>query len=118
MKNTMIDFELLNGKKVQLTLNFKKMLFIRSKKEEEYKHFNKIMMDGMQDLFDHLDVMYMGYLCASDDIEKAMTKEEFYDLVPSNMMDISRISTQLVYPKKQTDSEKPSEGIPENDQNE
>lgn len=116
MKSRMIPLELENGEIVQLTLNFGKLLNVRAKRKDIYKRYNKVMMDGPEDVFDNVIILYTAYLCGADDIDNCKSEEEFTNLLPPYMQQVNNYVMDLTRPKKQTDSEKPSvqEEKPEN----
>lgn len=109
LKSTVIDFELVNGEKVQLTLNFSQLLNVRNKRKVDYEKYNKVIMEGAKDIFDNVQVVYMAYLCGLDDVDEAMSESEFIALIPPYMNVINETVSDLIAPKKKTDSEKPSE---------
>ena len=115
IKSRMIPLTLENGETVQLTLNFGKLLNVRAKKKDIYKKYNKIMMDGPEDVFDNVVILYTAYLCGLDNIDNSMSEEEFTQLIPPYISQVNQLVIDLTRPKKQTDSEKPSvqEGKPE-----
>ena len=116
IKSRMIPLELENGEIVQLTLNFGKLLNVRAKRKDIYDRYNKIMMDGSTDILDSATVVYVAYLCGLDNLEEAMSEEEFMTLLPPYTNVTINLFIELTRPKKQTDSEKPSvqEEKPEN----
>lgn len=108
IKSRMIPLELENGEIVQLTLNFGKLLNVRAKRKDIYKRYNKVMMDGPEDVFDNVIIVYTAYLCGLDDIDNCKSEEEFTKLLPPYMQQVNNIVMDLTRPKKQTDSEEPS----------
>ena len=108
IKSRMIPLELENGEIVQLTLNFGKLLNVRAKRKDIYKKYNKIMMDGPEHVFDNVYILYTAYLCGLDDIDSGVDEETFIQLLPPYMAQVNNIVMDLTRPKKQTDSEKPS----------
>lgn len=109
LKSTMIEMELTNGEKVQLTLNFSRLLNVRNKRKKDYDKYNEVIMNGAKDVFDNVQVVYMAYLCGLDDLDEAMSESEFIELIPPYMNTINETVSNLIAPKKKTDSEKPSE---------
>lgn len=109
-KNVMLTngaetLELINGEKVELTLNFKKLLNVRNKRKDLYKRYNKAIMDGMNDTFDVITILYTAYLCALDDIDTGMTEESFMEKVPPYVYELNKVARNLTIPKKQGASE-------------
>lgn len=110
----MTEIELNDGEKINLTLNFSKLLEVRNKRKEVYKRYNEIVMDGVKDSFDSADVLYTAYLCALDNPEKGMSREAFLEKLPPYPAYINNIMFELMQPKKKTDSEELSQKRPEN----
>lgn len=82
---------------------------LEEKKKDEYNRYNKIMMNGSEDVFDNVHILYMAYLCGLDDVESAMSVDDFVDLLPPFPNVINMTALNLIRPKKQEASEKPSE---------
>ena len=117
IKSREIPLPLENGETVNLTLNFSKLMSVRSKKKEVYKRYNKIMMDGPQEVFDNTLILYVAYLCGLEDLDTAMSEHDFIQLLPPYMQMVNEIVIDLTRPKKQRDSDSLSEtqqGDPEN----
>ena len=71
------------------------------------------MMDGSTDIMDSATVVDVAYLCGLDNIDEAISEEEFYMILPPYTSITINLFTELTRPKKQTDSEKPSkESVP------
>ena len=108
LKSTVKKLELLNGEEVDLTLNFKRLLEVRSKRKDLYERYNKIIMNGTKDGFDVITVIYTAYLCGLDDVENGMTEEDFLEVLPPYIMTLNTIARDLVSAKKPVASEKHS----------
>lgn len=113
IKSTITDFTFADGTKAGLTLNFSRLLEVRGKRKDIYDKYNKVIMEGLTDIFDQITVLYTAYLCGLEDLEAAIPYKEFIELVPPNQMHLTRLVRELLDPKKPTDSEQPSGG-PEN----
>ncbi len=99
MINNELDFTLNNGEKVKLTLNFKLLLKLRSNYPEEYNEFNKVVLGKSKedrDFFEILSVVYAAYLCANFDNKDRYTKEEFRDLMPLSITQITNVQNKLL----------------------
>lgn len=118
LKSSTETLELINGKTVNLTLNFKKLLNVKNKKKDLYKRYNKAIIEGMTDTFDVITILYTAYLCCLDDIDTAMTEETFMEMVPPYVGELNKIARNLVSPKKQEASEKHSEAEKKEEENE
>ena len=115
MKSRMIPLELENGEIVQLTLNFGKLLNVRAKRKDVYDRYNNIMMNGSKDILDSATVVYVAYLCGLENMEDAMSEEEFMTLLPPYTNVTINLFVELTRPKKQTDSEERSKESEPND---
>ena len=101
MKNTYMDFELENGETVKLTLNFARLLQIKSEQPKIYDRFMKVLQNKDFDIvFDSLTVLYTGYLCANMDEESMLSEDEFMELVPFDLEVINVIAGKLIQGKK------------------
>ena len=88
MKCTMLELELIDGSKIELTEEYMKAL-------EGGKGFDPI--------FDSLKVLYVAYLCANSDklgTDEVMSEEEFIEMAPSDMELINTVTAELIHPKK------------------
>lgn len=111
LKSSMQELELVNGEKIQLTLNFKRLLNVRNKRKDLYRRYNDIMMNGPKDMFHNITILYVAYLCAIDDPEDmdvAMDEGTFMELLPEYNVIMQKVM-DLVNPKKPEASEEHSE---------
>ena len=91
-----------DGNTVELTLNFKKMLWLRANGYTKEVEIAMKVVTG--DKFDMLEIpyyFYAAYLCGLKTTEKpAYTQEEFIALVPWDMEAVSNIFANLNSKKK------------------
>ena len=103
MKNTFIDFELENGTKIQLTLNFSRLLQLKNKRKNTYDKYTNALA-GKGDAFENsLITLYTAYLCAnieSLDNNEVMSYETFIDSIPQNYILMNTTVAKLIDPKK------------------
>lgn len=103
MKNTFIDFELENGTKIQLTLNFSRLLQLKNKRKNTYDKYTNALA-GKGDAFENsLITLYTAYLCAnieSLDNNEVMSYETFIDSIPQNYILMNTTVDKLINPKK------------------
>ena len=103
MKNTFIDFELENGTKIQLTLNFSRLLQLKNKRKNTYDKYTNALA-GKGDAFENsLITLYTAYLCAnieSLDNNEVMSYETFIDSIPQNYILMNTNVDKLINPKK------------------
>lgn len=104
MLNTTYDFPLNDGSTVKLTLAFYNLYQLRSRHQELYDRYNKIMQSFNKDGFDILDMVtacYVGYMCANLNAENVLSEEEFYIGCGNDMTEVSKAVNHLINPKKQ-----------------
>ena len=101
MKNTYQELELENGTTVKLTLNFARLLKLKSDNPGLYDRFMKVLQSKNFDIvFDSLTVLYTGYLCANITEESVLSEEEFIELVPFDLELINVAAGNLIQSKK------------------
>lgn len=102
-KNTYVDIELETGETVKATLAYIHLLHLKNHNKEIYDRYNRIMTKGPQDELEIVSVIYTAYLCAmiaNDDIEEAMTEEEFMSVMSPDREYAGQLLSQLYTPKK------------------
>ena len=99
MKNTYQELKLTNDEVVKLTLNFGKLMKIKSSNKELYTRLMNILNGGFDDIIDScLTVIYVAYLCAND--KDVLSEGDFIELVPFDLEAINVIASELITPKK------------------
>lgn len=98
--NTITKLDLIDGAQVDMTLTYGKLLKAKAEFKEAYEAYNKVEMNGAKDIFDFIDVIYMGYLCANLESEDVMSKVEFMDRITPNRKELLKAYSELVNPKK------------------
>lgn len=109
MKNTFLDFELEDGRKIQLTLNFTRLLQLKNKRKDIYGKYTSALA-GKGDVFENsLVTLYVAYLCANieslDEDGKLMTYTTFINAIPQDFILINDYNDKLLNPKKKAVSE-------------
>lgn len=104
MKNTFLDFELEDGRKIQLTLNFTRLLQLKNKRKNIYEKYTNAL-SGKGDVFENsLITLYTAYLCANieslDNDGKLMTYTSFINAIPQDFVLINDYNDKLLNPKK------------------
>lgn len=104
MKNTFLDFELEDGRKIQLTLNFTRLLQLKNKRKNIYEKYTNAL-SGKGDVFENsLITLYTAYLCANieslDDDGKLMTYTSFIKAIPQDFILLNDYNDKLLNPKK------------------
>ena len=107
---------LLDGSEVEMTLNFGRLLQLRSKQEfsDIYRRYNTIRIsDGIQDECDRLVVLYVGYLCANiDNLDECLSEDDFMFLVDPNRATLEKNFVALMLPKAPAATAKPTSEKP------
>ena len=100
--NTIIQFEMADGQKVEMTLNYWALYQLRGKETETetYDEYNKIMARGVKEELDMTVILYTGYLCANLN-KQCMGYEEFLQRCPTNRAVVRATVGALTTPKKQ-----------------
>lgn len=99
--NTTIDFELMDGSVVKLTLAFYALYQLKSKNKSIYERYNKIMVTGPKEELENITILYTAYLCANvANVEDCMSEIEFLQNVPCDRELIGNVLGQLISPKK------------------
>lgn len=98
----METLELKNGETVKLTLNFARMLWLRSNGYDKEVNMAMRVINGEN--IDFLEIpiyFYAAYLCALKSNETpAYTQEEFLELCPWDMEKIAQVFARLTTEKK------------------
>lgn len=108
MKNTFLDYELEDGSKIQLTLNFTRLLQLRNKRKSMYDKYTNALA-GKGDIFENsLITLYVAYLCANIekiDNNEVMSYEKFIEAVPQDVVITNTTVDLLINPKKKKASD-------------
>lgn len=96
--NTAIEFELVDGTLVPMTLTFYAVYQLKNKNKPLYDRYNKVMTKGAQDEFDMITVLYTAYCCANTE---PMSEEEFMMALGCDRKAVVTAVQQLTQPKKQ-----------------
>ena len=101
----MLELELIDGSKIELTLNFARLLKVKNNNKKLYEEYMKALKGGndFDIIFDSLKIIYVAYLCANSDklgTDEVMSEEEFIEMAPSDMELINTVTAELIHPKK------------------
>lgn len=97
--NTIIEFEMADGTKVNMTLNYFALYQLKSKKTKTYDDYNKVMAQGVKEELDMALILYTAYLCGNLE-EECMSYEEFLQNLPMNRLTVRATVGALTTPKK------------------
>lgn len=107
IKSRVEKIVLINGEVVELTLNFKKLLYLRANGYEKEVNIAMKSINGKDlDMLDMPFVFYAAYLCATS--EPTLTQDEFIGLLPWDIAECVTIFNNLNSKKKAKNSEKRS----------
>lgn len=115
LRPTFYDFELNDGRIVQVTRNFAGLYKLRAYNQELYKLTQRFNQKGKNDQADDVEmaeVIYGAYVTAmviDDRQDDMLTLEEFLELMPADMAAVGNIIEKLFGTKgKKTASPMPS----------
>lgn len=105
MKCTMLELESIDGSKIELTLNFARLLKVKNNNKKLYEEYMKALEGGkgFDPIFDSLKVLYVAYLCANSEklgTDEVMSEDKFIEMVPPDMELINTVTAELIRPKK------------------
>lgn len=101
LKQVEKEFELNDGEKIKLVINFGLLYQLRTKRKEVYETYSKTILMGSKDIFDFIHIVYVAYLCANiTDIDSCMSFEAFVEKIPSDITEVVSVAQELTQPKK------------------
>ena len=95
--------ELMDGETVNLTLNFKRLLWLRGNGYEKEVNEAMQLLSGGKDSVDILKfpvLLWVAYLCANE--KPAYTEDEFIGVLPWDFEEVGRVVASLNSKKKGT----------------
>lgn len=102
LKNTFIDYELIDGNTVKLTLAFYLLKQLEGKNpkivERYYKAIQKKQSEATD--FDAVSVIYTAYCCANIDDPEMMDEETFTIMMGADRVSLGGLMNDLVGAKK------------------
>lgn len=112
MKCTMLELELIDRSKIELTLNFARLLKVKNNNKKLYEEYMKALEGGkgFDPIFDSLKVLYVAYLCANSEklgTDEVMSEDKFIEMVPPDMELINTVTAELIRPKKKVGFRQP-----------
>lgn len=102
--NASTEIEMSDGTVLLLTVTWGLLVKLRAKNKEFYKRFSGLITKGfVDDIISALGIVYCGYLCAyledNDNLEDALTEDEFTALAPNDIGEVLNAAQELVAPK-------------------
>lgn len=95
-----MELTLNSGKKVEIGVTFRKLAMLREKNKKAYDEYNRVIRNGVKDVFDYVAVVYAGYCCNK---ESAMGYQDFLDELPVDINELVTAFNSVVAPKKKQD---------------
>lgn len=100
MKNTYYEFSFEDGDSVKMTLAYYYLYQLRNVNKSAYERYNQIMVKGIKEEIEMIEILYAAYLCANLS-EKVMTEEEFMIKCGSDRESVRNAVNSLTKAKKQ-----------------
>lgn len=106
LKNTFVEYELINGAKIQLTLAFYLLKQLEGKNPSIVDRYYKSMSKKQSEVndFDAITIIYTAYCCANIDDPEMMDEETFMIMLGSDRMSMGGLMNKLVGAKKKPGS--------------
>ena len=110
LKNTFVDYTLINGETVKLTMAFALLKELENRNPELVTRYYKLAAKKESDFrdLDMVTILYTAYMCANLDNPEAYNEEVFTILLGSDRMSMRYLSNQLMGAKKKQDFAKHS----------
>lgn len=108
MKNTIKKYKLKNGKEIELTLTFGKLMKLKNTDKETYEECMQILSeDNIKDMFGYVIILYTAYLCANiDNVKECITYQELIKQIKYDNI-LIEIVNELIEPKTKDGFRKP-----------
>ena len=101
LKRVEKEFKLNDGEVIKLVINFGLLYQLRAKKKDVYEKYSQTILMGSKDIFDFIQIIYVGYLCANiNEIDSCMSFETFAEKMPVDITEIVSVAQELTQPKK------------------
>lgn len=101
-----------SGEEVDISVSFRKLAALRDTNKMAYEEYNRVIINGANDVFDYVAVIYAGYCCNA--LEGAMGYKKFIEDLPADINELVVAFNSIVAPKKKTDLPTGSESGQEN----
>ena len=102
LKNTFVDYTLIDGTTVKLTLAFALLKALENKNPDLANRYYKLTAKKPHEVneFDTVTMLYTAYACANMDDPEMMDEETFMILLGSDRFSLRRVFNQLMGAKK------------------
>lgn len=105
LKNTFVDYTLINGETIKLTMAFALLKELENRNPELVNKYYKLSAkreNEFRDL-DMVTILYTAYMCANLDNPEVYDEEIFTILLGSDRLSMRYLSNQLMGAKKKQD---------------
>lgn len=83
-KSSMVEYNMKDGTKIQMTLNFYRLYQLKTKHPVEYTQYMELRKTGIITDLDATVLLYVAYLCANlEKMPDVMSYEEFLQKMPN-----------------------------------
>lgn len=100
--NTIVEIELADGRTVNMSMNYARLMKLSNNNKTLYDRYNKITHQpgGMNDL-DIAEVLYIAYVCGNIDKDEheLIEFDEFIELLPPNREELFDIYNNKLQPR-------------------
>lgn len=100
LKNTYVEYELIDGNKVNLTLAFYLLKLLEGKKPDLTARYYKMQSKKEMNDLDMVTILYTAYCCANMDDPEMMDEETFMILMGSDRLTMRGLMNRLLGAKK------------------
>lgn len=101
LKSVEKEFELNDGEKIKLVINFGLLYQLKIKREKIWEKYSHTILMGSKDIFDFVQIIYVAYLCANiNNLDSCMEFETFIEKMPSDVNYVIQTAGELTQPKK------------------
>lgn len=107
-----MELTLNSGKKVEIGVTFRKLLELREKNKKAYEEYNRVVRNGVKEVFDYVAAVYAGYCCNAG--PEPMGYQSFLDELPMDINELVEAFNSVVARPKKQDSPKNCENGPAN----
>lgn len=104
LKNTFVEYELIDGSKVNLTLAFYLLKLLEGKKPDLTARYYKMQSKKEMNDLDMVTILYTAYCCANMDDPDMLDEETFMIMMGSDRLTMRGLMNRLLGAKKKPDS--------------
>ena len=92
-----IKYKLIDGQEIEMELTLEKLYKLKEKRNEDYLRINKILLNGVTDIFEQIVILYSAYLCANiENVDNCMKYEEFEKKINRKAGNLTLVANALL----------------------